>query len=306
MTPQHLFKIISMEHWEGSKNKDSVKLSKEDEKFIHLAKDEQLDKIIDKYWANSEQFAVLKLDTSKLKGKLVFETNPGGKNKYYHLYDGAIPTMSVIEVRKVERRNTPSQNTLKVVQIGEPVLRTPAEPLTKEEILSKEIQNLIVSMKETMRAAPGVGLAAPQIGKSLQIIVIEDRSEYHSRWTAEQLAERERVPVPFHVLINPVLHITEADTVEFFEGCMSIPGLMGVVPRAKAVRVEGLNENAQKVVIEARGWYARILQHEVDHLKGVLNIDRVKTRTLSTFENFDLIWKGKPVAEALKVMGDNK
>src|SRR5205823_3008175 len=99
---------------------------------------------------------------------------------------------------------------------------------------------------------------------------IEDKAEYHTHSTPEQIRERERVAVPFHVIINPVLHIEGESRAEFFEGCLSVPELIGVVPRAKKVRVTCLNERAQPITIHATGWYARILQHEIDHLQGTL------------------------------------
>src|SRR6266567_5116008 len=113
---------------------------------------------------------------------------------------------------------------LEIVKTGNPVLRQQARPLTPAEIASKEIQKLIESMRKTMYDAPGVGLAAPQIGLSLQLAVIEDRAEYHKDVSAEQLRERERRPVPFHVIINPAIAETTAEKVEFFEGCLSLSG----------------------------------------------------------------------------------
>jgi peptide deformylase len=151
-------------------------------------------------------------------------------------------------------------------------------------------------MKATMRAAPGVGLAAPQIGKPLQLAVIEDMD--HSHLNAEQLAVRDRHEVPFHVIINPRLYIEEStDTAEFFEGCLSVPEFVGIVPRAKSVRVECLNERGEPVVIQAKGWYARILQHEIDHLNGTLYIDKAQLPTLITTENYVKLYKDKTVQE---------
>lgn len=190
------------------------------------------------------------------------------------------------------------QMTLKIVEIGDPVLRQQARLLSKEEILSRPIQELIEKMKNTMREAPGVGLAAPQIGLPIQLAVIEDPFEYQCHLTSDQLTERERSVVPFHVIINPKLIIEEEELAEFFEGCLSIPSLIGVVPRAKSVRVECLNEKAEPITIRARGWYARILQHEIDHLNGFLYLDHVHTRTLTTSENFNEFWKNKSITEA--------
>lgn len=182
-----------------------------------------------------------------------------------------------------------------IVQLGDPVLRQVAKELSLDEILSPEIQDLIVLMTKTMRAAPGVGLAAPQIGKSLQLAVIEDMD--HSHLSAEKLAERNRYPVPFHVIINPKLYIEETTEVEFFEGCLSMNDFAGLVPRAKSVRVECLNEKAEPVVIHAEGWYARILQHEIDHLNGIIYIDKAKLFTLMTTENYLRFYKDMNVKE---------
>lgn len=187
-----------------------------------------------------------------------------------------------------------------IVQIGEKVLREPARPLSKEEILSDKMQEFIQSLIFTMRKAPGVGLAAPQVGIPLQIIVLEDKPEYHSYLTPEQLTERDRKVLPLSVIINPILTIEEAEVAEFFEGCLSVPELIGIVPRAKAVRVEGFNERAEPIVIKATGWHARILQHEVDHLNGIIYTDLAEQRTLMTQDNFRKLWKQTPIAEVQK------
>jgi peptide deformylase len=186
---------------------------------------------------------------------------------------------------------------LKIVQAGEEVLRQRARPLSAEEIRSREIQELIEHMRETMHDAPGVGLAAPQIGISIQLAVIEDREEYQAGVPPELLAERERRPVPFHVLINPKIVSSGGGPVEFFEGCLSVEGLSAVVPRHASVKVECLDENGTARTIEASGWYARILQHEIDHLLGKLYIDRMHGRTLTTVENFGRFWKDLPIVE---------
>jgi len=193
---------------------------------------------------------------------------------------------------------------LPIVHAGEPVLRQQARALSPREISSKEIQKLIEHMRETMRGAPGVGLAAPQVGLSLQIAVIEDRKEYHKEVSAEQLALRERRPVAFHVLINPRIGNAEDDPiVEFFEGCLSLPGFFALVPRSRSVRVECLDHRGKSKSIEASGWYARILQHEIDHLHGNLYIDRMHSRTFSSIQNWEKFWKGRPVAEVRSDLG---
>lgn len=186
---------------------------------------------------------------------------------------------------------------LKIVQAGEPVLREAARPLAEDEIRSDRIQQLIDLMRETMRDAPGVGLAAPQIGESLQLVVIEDRAEYQAALAPERLAERERVPVPFHVLANPVLTPLDESPRLFIEGCLSLTGFMALTPRYAAVRVTGLNERAEQVSIEARGWYARILQHEIDHLHGRLYIDRMLSRSFMHESQYRRHWVDLSVSE---------
>jgi peptide deformylase len=171
---------------------------------------------------------------------------------------------------------------LKIVEVGAPVLRAAARPLTPAEIGSPQIAALIELMRETMRDAPGVGLAAPQIGEPLQLAVIEDRVDYQQAVEDEELAARGRAPVPFHVIINPRLEVLEPGPAVFAEGCLSVPGFMAEVARAAAVRVEALDHRGQPVIIDARGWYARILQHEIDHLQGTLYLDRMDTRSFSS------------------------
>lgn len=194
-------------------------------------------------------------------------------------------------------------------EAGDPGLRQPSRELTASEIISPAVQELIGSMFETMRAAPGVGLAAPQIGMPLQLAVIEDRQEYIDKLPAEHAAARLRSAVPPHVIINPQLTLgdegAEANAhpgVEFFEGCLSLPGFTAIVPRAFSVRVDCLNERAEPVTIRARGWYARILQHEIDHLHGTLYIDRMLTRSFMGRENFERHWKDVPVAEFRRLL----
>jgi peptide deformylase len=186
---------------------------------------------------------------------------------------------------------------LTIVQAGDPVLRRPARALRPNEIRSREIRDLIEQMKETMHAAPGVGLAAPQIGQGIQLAVIEDRPEYIKDWTSKQLAERERQAVPFHVIINPKITLIGEERVEYFEGCLSLENLMALTPRARRVRVECVDEKGEPKLIDAVGWYARILQHEIDHLAGTMYVDHMHPRTLMTVENFTQHWKGKTLPE---------
>jgi peptide deformylase len=189
---------------------------------------------------------------------------------------------------------------LKIWQVGEAVLRQESRALSPEEIVGHTIQELIALMQETMRDAPGVGLAAPQVGVPVQLVVIEDRPEYIQRLTPKQVEERKRYPVDFHVLANPKLTIESDDSAEHFEGCLSLAGFTAIVPRATRVRVEYLDERAQPTVRVAEGWYARILQHEVDHLRGVLYVDHMEAPSFSTIGNYEKYWKNHSVSEFRK------
>ena len=192
---------------------------------------------------------------------------------------------------------------LKIVQAGDPVLRKRGRKLTKDEIRSPQIQQLIELMRTTMREAPGVGLAAPQVGVSIQLAVIEDPEEYLAHLSENQLAATQRSAVPFHVIINPKLTLLENATATFFEGCLSVEGYQAIVDRALDVRVECLNERGEEITINAHGWYARILQHEIDHLNGTLYIDRMKTRTLTTGENMVRFWRNQTIEQVLTEVG---
>ncbi len=186
---------------------------------------------------------------------------------------------------------------IKIASVGEPVLRHPARPVLPEEIGSESLKSLIEHMRETLSDAPGVGLAAPQVGVSLQLAIIEDKAEYQAGLTSAELAERERRPVEFHVLINPEMELLSPPDVAFFEGCLSLPGYMAMVPRARTVRVRALDELGKPIEIVAEGWYARILQHEIDHLKGTVYIDRMWSRSFSSIDNYNRHLKSRSTVD---------
>lgn len=154
-----------------------------------------------------------------------------------------------------------------------------------------------------MRDAPGVGLAAPQIGVPIQLAVIEDRPEYSKEIAPDRLAERERQAVPFHVLINPRIVQQSDEQAEFFEGCLSLGGFSALVKRSRQVTVEYWDERGQARSIEAQGWYARILQHEIDHLHGRLYIDRMEPRSFMSIDNLSRNWKDMPIQAVRKALG---
>jgi peptide deformylase len=187
------------------------------------------------------------------------------------------------------------QRTIHQLDTNNNVLRKIARKLSKEEIATPEIQSLIQEMKEIMHNAPGVGLAAPQIGVSIQLAVIEDNEERLKGIATEILAERGRKPVAFHVLINPEIIQSSGRMNYFFEGCLSVKGRARITPRYESVTVRFLNERGEQQEITASGWYARILQHEIGHLNGKLYIDIADARTeVETNEEFKEKWMNAP------------
>ncbi len=196
------------------------------------------------------------------------------------------------------------RDVLPIVACGDPVLRRRAEAVPPDALRSAELRRLIVRMKATMEAAPGVGLAAPQIGEPLQLAVLQDGPERWGDASPADLAARERTVLPFTVLVNPVLvAIPDAGTAAFYEGCLSVPGLAGVVRRFRSVHVDGVDEHGEPRSWTCTGWPARIAQHEVDHLLGVLYLDRVETRSLSTVDNYLERWAGHPTGDAAAALG---
>lgn len=190
-----------------------------------------------------------------------------------------------------------------IVQTGAPVLRNKAEDVPRERIATPEFQALLTRMIDTMRAAPGVGLAAPQIGVPWRVLVLEDRDELMASLTAKEKEERERVPVPVRVFINPTLRFIGDEKVTFFEGCLSVAGFAGLVERAREVEVTGLDAQGVEQTWRVKGWPARILQHEVDHLNGTLYIDRMLTRSFGTLPQVKARFGGKPIAQVLEEVG---
>ena len=153
-----------------------------------------------------------------------------------------------------------------IVYLPEPILRKKAKPVTK---FDKDLQTLIDDMIETMREAPGVGLAAPQIDLPMQLAVIE-----YAEGEDEEENEGKELKKKLFVLINPEITKTSEEKVLGVEGCLSIPGLIGEVERHEAIQVKALNRHGQPVKLKVDGWMARIFQHEIDHLNGVLFTDR--------------------------------
>ncbi len=152
----------------------------------------------------------------------------------------------------------------KIVTLPEPVLRRKAHTVTT---FDKNLQTLIDDMVETMRDAPGVGLAAPQIGLSERLIVVE----YYEKLEDE---DKEEAPKKVWAVLNPEIVKASEEMVMGVEGCLSIPNLVGEVERHSAVQVKGLSRHGKPMKIKAEGWLARIFQHEIDHLNGIMFTDR--------------------------------
>jgi peptide deformylase len=193
-----------------------------------------------------------------------------------------------------------------IVQTGAPVLRAVAQDVPVERITTPEFQALLERMVATMRAAPGVGLAAPQIGVPWRVLVLEDREELMASLTPAERAERERLPVSVRVFINPTLTPIGEEKVTFFEGCLSVAGFAGLVERFREVEVTGLDEKGQPQTWRVKGWPARILQHEVDHLAGTLYIDRMITRSFGTLSQVKARFGGRPMSEVKQELGVTK
>jgi peptide deformylase len=151
-----------------------------------------------------------------------------------------------------------------IVTLPEPVLRGKARKVSD---FGQELQNLIDDMIETMREAPGVGLAAPQVDVPLRVIVVEYK---------ENEDENEDTPPKLYAVVNPEISRMDMETEVGTEGCLSIPGYVGDVERSLAVTIKGQSRRGQAIKIKANGWLARIFQHEIDHLDGVLFIDRAE------------------------------
>ncbi len=167
---------------------------------------------------------------------------------------------------------------LKVARIAHPVLRSPAKPVRKEAFRDRLFQKLIDDMRETMYEYEGVGLAAPQVHEGLRLAVIEVPGS----------EERARAEVPFMVLVNPVLTPLGDERESGWEGCLSIPDLRGTVPRWKRLQLEALDRDGKPYTVEAQDFFARVVQHECDHLDGNVYLDRMPDmRSLTFIKEFE-------------------
>lgn len=188
---------------------------------------------------------------------------------------------------------------LPIVQAGDPVLRQVAEPFDGQ-FSDGLLRDLIAAMRETMYEAPGVGLAAPQIGLGLALAVLEDEVDDDD----EIEDARERSHLPFRVIINPKYEpVLDDGLVAFYEGCLSVEGYQAVVARPRSVRLTGFDESGNALDEVLSGWAARIVQHETDHLNGVLYLDRAEIRSLATPDHVGELWWHDVPAPASRALG---
>ncbi|HEX9187774.1 MAG TPA: peptide deformylase [Vicinamibacteria bacterium] len=167
---------------------------------------------------------------------------------------------------------------LKVARIAHPVLRSPGKPVPKEAFRDRLFQKLVDDMRETMYEYEGVGLAAPQVHEALRLAVIEVPGS----------DERARAEVPFLVLVNPVVTPLDDERENGWEGCLSIPDLRGVVPRWKRLKLEAQDRDGKAYTLEAQDFFARVVQHECDHLDGNVYLDRMQgMRSLTFIKEFE-------------------
>lgn len=172
---------------------------------------------------------------------------------------------------------------LKVARMGHPVLRTRARPVEPGEIGRPAFQQLIDDMIETMAEYEGIGLAAPQVHRSLRLFVAG--------------MDRDETELPLVTIVNPEITVVGSaiEEVEDWEGCLSIPDIRGKVPRAREIKVRGLDRHAKRFELTARGFSARVIQHETDHLDGILFFDRMKDLgTLTFLDEYGRYWSSAP------------
>ncbi len=189
-----------------------------------------------------------------------------------------------------------------IVQAGAAVLRRRADNVPASLLATPALRDLVRLMTDVMRQAPGVGLAAPQIGVPLRVFVAEDLEQRIADLPEGRAAQRGRVALPLTVLVNPKLQAEGAEQATFFEGCLSVPGYGALVPRARAVRVTGVDAEGRPVSLRLSGWPARIMQHELDHLDGTLYIDRMLSRSFAGDKELSRLGS-MPVEDAKRELG---
>jgi peptide deformylase len=185
-----------------------------------------------------------------------------------------------------------------IVQAGHPVLRQRAAPFDGQ-LNAAELAQLIDLMRNVMHKAPGVGLAAPQLGIPLQLAVLEDEFQVDP----EVAATRGREPLPFFAMLNPSWRPLGSSTVAFYEGCLSLNGLQAAVSRPESVRLDYTAPDGSPQRRDFSGWQARIVQHETDHVHGVLYLDRAELRSITTNAEYSARWAQPDISLARQELG---
>jgi len=171
----------------------------------------------------------------------------------------------------------------KIIKLGNPKLREKSTEIPLSQIQSESTKNLIQDLIDTLRSSGGVGIAAPQIGINKKILIIEIDQE-NKRY-------KEALATPLQVIINPRVSISDYKLSGLWEGCLSLPGLKGFVKRPRGINLDYFNQNGEKIKIQAFDFMAHVFQHEIDHLNGMLYIDRMEDLTkLSFLEEFEQFW----------------
>jgi peptide deformylase len=192
-----------------------------------------------------------------------------------------------------------------IVQAGATVLRQRALEVAQAMMNTQALARLVEIMVDAMRAAPGVGLAAPQIGVPLRVFVAEDSAERMTLQSQEARALRGRAPLPLLAIVNPRVVAAGGDEAIFYEGCLSVRGYGALVRRAAAVMVTGLDPEGRPLSLRLEGWPARIMQHEADHLDGTLYVDRMITRSLAGDDALARV-AAMPVSDVLRELVDRR
>ncbi|MEZ2391557.1 peptide deformylase [bacterium RCC_150] len=219
-----------------------------------------------------------------------FETRP--------LLSGPATTFTTTRIRNAVADLLGIEDLPPIVQVGHPVLRQRAAPYDGQ-LDDTVLVQLIERMRDVMHAAPGVGLAAPQLGIPLQIAVVEDR--FDADPTISEV--RERSPLGFFAMLNPRYSPEGQATAAFYEGCLSMRGFQAVVTRHRAVRLDYQRPDGSTAEALYTGWQARIVQHETDHLQGGLYLDRAELRSLANDEEYVANWAHPGIDEAREGLG---
>ncbi|MED6252033.1 hypothetical protein ATANTOWER_006044 [Ataeniobius toweri] len=209
----------------------------------------------------------------------LIQTTPSHISVCRRSLSSTVKVRSYLQYVKRKIKSPPSPPYSHVCQVGDPVLRSHAAAVDPAAITGLEIQKVLGTMVKVMRKLECVGLSAPQIGVPLRILMLEYPWKLFEEVSPAAREARGLSVQPLRIFVNPELRVLDSRTVLFQEACESISGFSATVPRYLSVEVSGLNEKGEAVTWQASGWSARILQHEMDHLDGVLYLDRMDTKT---------------------------